>query len=188
MELSYARAPGVDAAAREQALQRLVEAHGNTVLHLAYMYLKDRDLAEDVFQEVFTRVYLQLHTFRGEASPKTWICRITVNLCRDKLRSWTARRVLLMGEDLLRSMAGGAEETEDAVLAEADRGAVMEAIMRLPMEYREAVLLYYYEEMDTKEVATALGLSEGTLRSRLHRARARLKALLMEGGFGRHGA
>ena len=183
MELRLARSPGMDAAEREQTLHQLVDRYGNTVLHLAYLYLKDRDLAEDIFQEVFTKVYLQLHTFRGEASPKTWICRITINLCRDRLRSWTARRVLLLGEELFRSLPGVEEETEDAVLAAADRGALLEAVMQLRPEYREVVLLYYYEEMASAEVAAALSLSEGTVRSRLHRARAHLRGLLTEGGF-----
>lgn len=166
------------------SLEALVDEYGDSVLQLAYLYLKDRSLAEDVFQEVFTRVYTRRHTFRGEASPKTWIYRITVNLCRDKLRSWALRRLVVAGEELISLLAPPEPDVEERVLAEAESSALLEAVMALPVEFREVVLLYYYEEMETAEVAAALELSQGTVRSRLHRARARLKAML-EGGIGR---
>lgn len=175
----------IDVMDKDSTLERLVDAYGDGVLQLAYFYVKDRELAEDIFQEVFTRVYLGLDRFRGESSPKTWIYRITVNLCRDKLRSWAVRKVLLLGEEMLGAAAPPQADTEDEVLAAADKAALLEAVMQLPIDSREVVLFYYYEEMDTREVALALGLSEGTVRSRLHRARARLKALLLKGGFGR---
>lgn len=168
----------------ELSFEQLVEEHGDSVLQLAYLYLKDRDLAEDVFQEVFTRVYTRHASFRGESSPRTWICRITINLCRDKLRSWAIRRVMVAGEELIALLAPPAPNVEDEILAEADRAALLEAIMQLPVAFREVVLLYYYEEMETAEVAAALGLSAGTVRSRLFRARARLRAMLEEGGSG----
>lgn len=165
------------------SVDELVEEYGDSVLQLAYLYLKDRDLAEDVFQEVFTRVHTRGRTFRGEASPKTWLYRITVNCCRDKLRSGALRRLVLAGEELIAALAPPEPAVEEQVLAQADRSALMEAVLSLPVEYREVVLLYYYEEMGTAEVAAALGLSPGTVRSRLFRARARLKEML-EGGTG----
>lgn len=165
------------------SVDELVEEYGDSVLQLAYLYLKDRDLAEDVFQEVFTRVHTRGRPFRGEASPKTWLYRITVNCCRDKLRSGALRRLVLAGEELIAALAPPEPAVEEQVLAQADRSALMEAVLSLPVEYREVVLLYYYEEMGTAEVAAALGLSPGTVRSRLFRARARLKEML-EGGTG----
>jgi RNA polymerase sigma-70 factor (ECF subfamily) len=172
---------------RERAVEELVDAYGDGILQLAYFYLRDRTLAEDIFQEVFTRVYTQMHTFRGESSPRTWIYRIAVNLCRDKLRSWSMRKVLLLGEELIASAAPTAPDTVDEVLAAADKAALLSAVMQLPVEYREVVLLFYYDEMSSPEVSAALGLSEGTVRSRLFRARAKLKIMLTEGGFA-HGS
>lgn len=86
-------------------LEQLVREYGDGVLQLAYFYLKDRSLAEDIFQEVFTRVYTHLPKFRGESSPRTWIYRITVNLCRDKLRSWSFRKVTFLGEEIIGALA-----------------------------------------------------------------------------------
>ena len=183
MEAARARYAMRDMTDRERALEELVDAYGDGILQLAYFYLRDRSLAEDIFQEVFTRVYTQMHKFRGESSPRTWIYRIAVNLCRDKLRSWSMRKVLLLGEEFLGSAAPAGADVEDAVLAEADRAALLAAVMELPVEYREVVLLFYYDGMSSPEVSAALGLSEGTVRSRLFRARAKLKELLTEGGF-----
>jgi RNA polymerase sigma-70 factor, ECF subfamily len=182
MELTEIRASS-RTADRAEALEALVDACGDGVLHLAYFYLKDRAMAEDVFQEVFTKVYMQGHTFRGESSPKTWIYRITVNLCRDKLRAWAFRKVSLIGEEMLNALRPAAPDTADEVLDRADRSVLLEAVMRLPVEYREVVHLYYYEELDVREVALALGLSDGTIRSRLFRARGKLRVMLQEGGF-----
>lgn len=185
MELTMPGPAAFDLTDREHALEQLVDHYGDGILQLAYFYLKDRGLAEDIFQEVFTRVYTQLHTFRGESSPKTWIYRITVNLCHDKLRSWNMRRVLLVGQDLLAGLPPLPTEVDavERVLAEADRQVLLAKVTELPVEYREVILLYYYAELDTREVARTLGLSEGTVRSRLHRARGRLKAMLTEGGY-----
>lgn len=139
-------------------------------------------MAEDIFQEVFTKVYIALPRFRGEASPRTWIYRIAINQCRDRLRAWSVRNVLLLGENLL-TLTPHQDETEDHALAAVDREALLQAIMRLPLAFREVVVLYYYEQMDVREAAQALGLSVGTVKSRLHRARLQLREMLAEGGF-----
>jgi len=169
------------AAREEVSLEGLIDAYGDGVLQLAYFYTNDRGVAEDIFQEVFTRVYLNLNRFRGEASPKTWIYRIVVNLCRDRFRSWAVRRVMLVGEEVLGVLLPPHPAVDDEVLAEAEKGALLQAITDLPLPFREVTLLYYYEEMETPEVARTLGLSEGTVRSRLYRARLKLKQVL-EGG------
>lgn len=185
MEAAMASERAAITAGADLTLEQLVQDHGDGVLQLAYFYLKDRSLAEDLFQEVFTRVYTQLPKFRGESSPRTWIYRITVNLCRDKLRSWSFRKISFLGEEILGALTPPQADTQEEAIALADKAALLAAVMRLGVEYREVVLLYYYEEMDSREVAQALALSEGTVRSRLHRARAKLKVLLTEGGFGR---
>jgi RNA polymerase sigma-70 factor (ECF subfamily) len=183
MEAAMAQGAGFDVTDRERTLEEWVDAYGDGILQLAYFYLRDRSLAEDIFQEVFTRVYTQMHKFRGESSPRTWIYRIAVNLCRDKLRSWSMRNLLLMGEEFLGTATPPAADAEEEVLAEADKAALLAAVMQLPVEHREVVLLFYYDGMSSPEVSAALGLSEGTVRSRLFRARARLKVMLTEGGF-----
>ena len=97
------------------------------------------------------------------------------------------RRILLLAAISVTGvalLAPPAPDVEDEVVAAADRAALLEAIMQLPLEFREVVLLYYYEEMETAEVAASLGLSTGTVRSRLFRARTRLRTMLEKGGNG----
>lgn len=173
-------APALDRAA---LVEEWVGTYGEGVLRLAHLYVQDRHLAEDVFQEVFTRVYLHLDRFRGDASPKTWIYRIAMNVCHDRTRSWSTRKLLLLGEDLLTAARDGAADPDQNPFAAVDASVLLQAVHKLPPEYRAVILLFYYEDLDVAEVAVALGLPAGTVRSRLHRARQKLKLLLLEGGW-----
>jgi RNA polymerase sigma-70 factor (ECF subfamily) len=178
-------------AEREVALERLMQEYGTKVLHLAYYYLKDRHLAEDVAQEVFIKAYRNWDSFRGESSAYTWLYKITVNLCRDKARSAWWRR-LLPSEDP-RASENGAYDTaaapedspEDAALKSDRRDAMMEQVMKLPEAYREVVVLFYYQDLSTVEIAQITGQNENTIKTRLFRARAMLKELLVKGGVER---
>lgn len=170
------------AAGRSAVLEDWVQDYGDAVLHLAYLYLKDRGAAEDVFQETFLKAYTHMDGFRGEASARTWLCRIAVNLCRDRLRGSYLRRVVLAGQEFLASRDPLAPDVSEAVFARTDSAVLMEAVLQLPLAFREVVLLHYWQELTTVEVGAVLGLAEGTVRSRLHRARARLKEILEEGG------
>lgn len=182
LEITAADAWPADASDRAGMTERLMEAYGDAVLQLAYFYLRDHGLAEDVVQDVFTRVYLHLGRFRGDSSPRTWIYRIAVNACHDRLRSPVWRRVSVVGTAVMDRLLPLPPDVSEAALAAVDAEVLLRAVMRLPLQFREVVLLYYYEEMDTPQVAAALGLSTGTVRSRLHRARARLRSALVKGG------
>ncbi|HCM12115.1 MAG TPA: hypothetical protein DHW85_02920, partial [Lachnospiraceae bacterium] len=79
-------------------IENLIRQYGNDVLRTAYMYVKDSHTAEDIFQEVFIKVNQKLSTFEGNSSIKTWIIRITINTCKDYLKSAWNRRVIPMME------------------------------------------------------------------------------------------
>lgn len=164
---------GSDAAAE---LERLMDAYGTDVLRLAYAYLRNRASAEDAYQETFLRAHRHRSGFQGRSSEKTWMMRIAMNVCRDMRRSAWWRRVLLPGsdreEDALSHIEGLPEEA--AVRAERD-SSLLRCVAALPEPQRAVVLLHYYQEMSVPDVAEALGLAEGTVRSRLHRARERLR-------------
>ena len=121
-------------------------------------------------QETFLKAYKSFAQFRGECSEKTWLTRIAVNTCRDFQRGgWfrhTDRRVtpemLPIGEVQ--------PETEDLDLSL--------AVMKLPRKLREAILLYYYQDMSTEEIAEALGIAQSSVSSRLQRSREKLRKLL----------
>ncbi|WP_141431169.1 sigma-70 family RNA polymerase sigma factor [Bacillus sp. 03113] len=159
--------------------------YGKNVARLAFTYTKNKQLAEDIAQEVFIKCYKNLDSFRNESSYKTWIYRITVNLCKDKLRSWSFRNIIL--NDFF-SKSRNTYVTPEALLVEKENKRMLsEKVMSLPVKYREVIILYYYEELSYNQIAELLQLSLQTVKSRLHRARLLLKNLLERsnavGGF-----
>ncbi|MEJ8547457.1 sigma-70 family RNA polymerase sigma factor [Brevibacillus borstelensis] len=155
----------------EAALERLMQEYGTRVLRLVTLIVKDRDLAEDITQDVFLKVYRNLSRFRGESSIHTWIYRIAVNECKGYLRSWTFRNLLPQAW----IQKAGTMSTEGTVLERAARDELVRLVLQLPPLYRQAVALHYYADLSIAEVADVLGVSEGTVRTRLHRARQQLK-------------
>lgn len=157
------------------AVQRLMDAYGNDVLRTSYMFLRDIHRAEDAFQEVFIKVFKKYESFRGESSEKTWLISITVNVCKDMLRSAWVKNVLLPGDRKKEEADAGFE----AEVADRDEGRLLlRAVNELPLEFREAVILYYYQNLDTASISRMLHVPQGTVRSRLHRARETLKKKL----------
>jgi len=154
------------------ALEIMMERHGNDVLRTAFFYLGDRHLAEDVSQEVFLRAYRHWTSFRGDGSVKAWLAKITVHLCRDRLRLKSASEVpadpALLRQDAGRAAGRGAEEE---AMRRLGRAGLLRHLAALPPHYHEALYLYYYLDLSTKEIAEATGAPEGTVRGRLSRAR-----------------
>lgn len=176
---------------RTAAVELLMQEYGTKVLHLAFYYLKDRHLAEDVAQEVFIKAYKNWESFRGESSAYTWLYKITVNLCRDKARSAWWRRLLptddprASGADAAEPMTLPEEGPEEAAIKSDRRDALMKHVMKLPEAYREVVVLFYYQDLSTVEIAEVTGQNENTIKTRLFRARGMLKEMLVKGGVER---
>ena len=155
---------------RDQTIERLIEQYQTPLLRLCYIQLQDRALAEDAVQETFLKAYKGFAQFRGDSSEKTWLAHIAVNTCRDFQRgAWfrhTDRRVT---PEML--PAGTVQpDTEDLDLSM--------AVMKLPRKMREAILLYYYQDMSTEEIAETLGIAQSSVSNRLRRGRDKLRKLL----------
>lgn len=154
-------------------IETLMREYGNDVLRTAYSYVGDKYAAEDIFQETFIKAFRSLDSFRDESSIKTWLIRITINAAKDYLKSAYNKKVVPMmefKEDALVS-ENDFEEVENK-----DRDAqVRDTVMSLPEAYREVVLCVYYHEMSVAQTAESLGIAEGTVKSRLSRARDMLK-------------
>ena len=158
--------------------ERVYAQYADDVLRMAYFYLADRHKAEDVCQDVFVRLY----THGRDVEPgreKAWLLRVTVNLCRDTWRGAWLKRVVL-GSPALEVVPAGQDEIE----AREEKAAILRAVHRLPAPFRETILLHYYQGMGISEMAEALGLPEGTVSSRLSRARRKLEGLLKEEEIG----
>ena len=150
------------------ALEQLMEAYGTIVMRTAYFYTGDRHLAEDISQEVFLRAYRNWTSFRGNSSVKTWLTAIAVNVCRDKTG---VRMFSEQPTDVSRMERGRTISAQDEALANLEKSEVLQHLLRLPLPFQEALYLYYYLDLSTKEIAEAISVAEGTVRGRLHRAR-----------------
>ncbi len=157
-------------AQHEAWLARCMAEHKTSLMRMAYLYLGDEELAEDAVQETFIKAYRALERFRGDSSEKTWLMRIAINTCRTMRRTaWM--RMLKTGLPLDAAPEQGREDSyrDDTVLR---------AVMELPDKLKQAVLLYYYQDMTTAETAQALGIPESTVSTRLLRARNKLRVSL----------
>lgn len=156
----------------DKEIERLMNVYGNDVLRTAYLYLKDTQMAEDAFQEVFIKTYKKYDSFKGKSSEKTWIISITINVCKDILRSSWLKRVFVTDNILPEKHE---EDTDKAAIQLVENKILFEEVMSLQPVLKDVVILYYYQEFDSKEISKILGIAEGTVRSRLHRAREILK-------------
>jgi RNA polymerase sigma factor, sigma-70 family len=157
-------------------MEALIREYGNDVLRTAYIYVKDLHAAEDIFQEVFIKVYKNLSTFEGNSSIKTWIIRITINTCKDYLKSAYKRKVIPMTEYREDANLGASEY--DEVEKRDTNHLIKETVLSLPAKYRDVVLCVYFNDMTIAEAAKTLNIAEGTAKSRLSRARQKLKDIL----------
>ena len=156
---------------REEMLAHMVAQYEITLLRTCYMYLRDRGMAEDATQETFLKAYKALETFRAESSEKTWLMRIAINTCRDMQRSAWFRfvdRRVEMEQLPLPGREPAFEEADD----------LTQAILRLPPRYREVVLLYYYQDMTLREIASVLNIPVSTAGKRVKAACSKLKKML----------
>jgi RNA polymerase sigma-70 factor (ECF subfamily) len=162
---------------RAENLEYLMRRFGDKVVKLAYYHVRDRYQAEDIAQEVFCKVYEKLDSFRGESSYYTWIYRITVNKCRDYLKSAAFRRILPWGNTRKLNQI---QNTTNHLFEAVEGGEVFQKVMDLPSKYRIVIALYYFEELSTVEISEILNIKESTIRTRLCRAREKLKKTLSE--------
>lgn len=154
-------------------LETLMREYGNDVLRTAFMYVKDSHLAEDIFQEVFLKVNQKLSTFQGNSSIKTWIISITINTCKDYLKSAWKRKVVPITEFHENTMAGKNDYT--AIEQQDENKLIRKVVMDLPEKYKDIVLCVYFQDMTISEAAALLKIAEGTAKSRLSRAKEKLK-------------
>ena len=155
---------------REEAFVRLVEEHQAMLMRMCYMMLKDTQQAEDAVQETFLKAYRAMGDFRGESSAGHWLATIAMNTCRDMRRSAWFRYVnrWITPEDLPPASPPAGEDDLELTAR----------VMQLPPRLREAVILYYYQNMTMVEVAGALGLAQSTVTARIKRAREKLREAL----------
>jgi len=159
-----------------EALRLLVERYQERIFALVYGIVRDAHEVEDVAQEVFLKVYTRIEAFDERSQFYTWLYRVAVNAAKDHVKKRVRRPAVALDE--ADALPGGAESPDAGAQRSETARLVREAIDALPLRYREVLALRELEGLSYDEVATVLGISIGTVESRLHRARARLKQRL----------
>jgi RNA polymerase sigma-70 factor, ECF subfamily len=166
MELVRAERP-------DEAIALLLPAFRRKIFGLAYSFLRDREAAEDVTQEVFIKIWRALPSFDGRAAMSTWIYTIARNASLSALRARRPQSSLSDPEVM------EAVEATDPVPASdelAERAAILRLVDQLPTKQRQVIMLFYMQGESHEEVASMLAMPVGTVKTLLHRARARLSA------------
>ncbi len=177
------------AAGDEAACADLVAEHQRMVFQLACNLLGDRDEALDLSQDVFLRVFRTIHQFRGQSQLRTWIYRIVVNQARNRQRWWRRRyrsyqvsldqHLEAHGDHL----AGREQVAPDRMFAQKELAArLTSALEHLPFDQRTAIVLREVDGLSYEEIAYSLGVTLGTVKSRLTRARQALRTVLQGAG------
>jgi len=158
------------------ALRMIVERYQDRIFALIWGIVRDRHEVEDVAQEVFLKVFTKIDAFDGRSRFYTWLYRVAANTAKDHLKK-RSRRPSVALEDDARIETGTPGPADSAERAEV-RSRVRAAIGGLPVRYREVLALRELDGLSYNEIAAVLRVSIGTVESRLHRARARLKGVL----------
>ncbi|MBP2000651.1 RNA polymerase sigma-70 factor (ECF subfamily) [Paenibacillus shirakamiensis] len=156
-----------------------MDQYGTELLRTSCLLLRDQQAAEEAVQDTFVRAYERIHQLKEPDKLRSWLIRIAVNRCREKQRSWSWRHLFPSSDEVWltleeESVAG----PEDIVLGMWLKGRLSSLIQELKYIYREALILYYYNEFTVQEIASHLKCNENTVKARLVRGRQQLKTLI----------
>ena len=164
------------------AFGQLMEPLEQLVWRVCWHYTGNREAAEDCGQEAMIRVWRNLADYRGECALESWVYRIAANCCMDWLRK--KKRDKSVSMEPMREQgfdpADTSPGTEEQAVAKDEKQRLREAIAQLPDDQREALILTQLEKIPYEEAARSLGISEGPVKSRVNRVKARLKEILSE--------
>ncbi len=161
------------------AFGKLVELHEERVFNLAARMVGDRQTAEDLAQDVFVKAFRRIGGFRGESRFSTWLYALTLNRCRDYLKS-AARRETPTGEEAFFGWSDEKDGPEEAASVSESARRIERALLKLDVKYREAFLLRFVEKLDYREISGAIGKSESAAKMRVARALTKLRELVDE--------
>ena len=173
----------------ERAFTTLVRTYERRVFALVLRMIGNRAEAEDLAQEVFVQVFKAIGSFRGESKLSTWIYRIAINLCKNRSKYLRVRHAgqeeeleAVQERTALGDARGAAltrvERPDEMAAGKQVERIVQQAILELEPSFRECLVLRDVEDLSYEEIGAITGLPEGTVKSRIHRARAKLKEIV----------
>lgn len=151
----------------EQETNEAIERYSDTVRRLCMIHLKNYADTEDIFQTVFLKYVLSSVSFESREHEKAWFIRVTVNACKDLLKSFFRSRTVSIDEIM-----------EQPAAQEVEHREVLEAVLSLPQKHRDVVYLHYYEGYTAPEIGKILGKNVNTVYTLLTRSRQMLKEML----------
>ena len=155
------------------AFQELVDKYKQKVYYMALDMTGNHHDAEDLSQEVFMKVYVSIKDFRGDAKLTSWLYRIAMNLCIDKSRRKRLKMVEL--DDKIHEKPAPGLSPDVAIQSQATQVQIQQALSKLPPRQRSIFVMRHYNELMLREIAEALGISEGTVKAQLFRAIQKLQ-------------
>ena len=151
----------------EQEVNRAIEQYSDTVRRLCMIHLKNHADTEDIFQTVFLKYVLSSVSFENEEHEKAWFIRVTINACKDLLKSFFRTHIVSLDEIL-----------DQPALLPPDNREVLEAVLSLPSKYRDVVYLHYYEEYSAPQISRILNKNVNTIYTLLTRSKEMLRKKL----------
>lgn len=155
-------------APKQEYIENLIAEYGDMVYRLAISRVKNKEEAEDVFQEMFLKVYEKMPEFVSKENEKYWLIRVTINISKNVLTTAWHRKVGPLEEEI--------------TFKEPEIAEVYFEVLKLPLRYRTIIQLFYYEDLTIEEISGIMKINPNTVKTRLKRAREKLKTRL-EGGF-----
>ncbi len=160
-------------------IRTLMEFYGEDVWNYAYVITRNTYTADDVAQDVFIKAYQKVAFFRGEASVKTWLLKITRNTALSYLKRAFLRRVVLIGDHSPGDGLNGTVSTPSAeaeYLKRVEADELWQEVLKLPGKFRDPLVLSVYHQLSIEEISSITGLSPGTVKSRIYRAKKKVAA------------
>lgn len=148
--------------ASNDAVSIAIEKHADMVRRICFLYLRNKADVEDVFQEVFLKLFLNADSLKDEQHERAWLCRVTFNKCKDLCKSSWRKKVVSI-------------EEMEIPFENPEQGELMQLVLQLPPKYKEIVYLHYYEGRTIPEIAEILQQNQNTIYTQLRRGREKLK-------------
>ncbi|WP_430787054.1 sigma-70 family RNA polymerase sigma factor [Virgibacillus flavescens] len=155
----------------------IIDAYGEEIKRLIFTYVKNHTQTDDIFQDFLIKTFKSLDRFKAKSTLKTWLYRIAINTCKDYLRS-PIHRIVQYHE--LSKISSKQQSVEQTSLENEQKETMAEAVLSLPVKYREVILLKFYRDLTINEISQSLHVKESTVRTRIMRGKKKLKTL-MEG-------
>lgn len=164
-----------------KAFEQLIKRHQNKIRSVVYKFLNNAEDLDDISQEVFIKAFKSINSYRGDASFSTWLCKIAINTCKDKVKSQKSysQKVISIDEERIKDIPENSSNCLDNLLTiSEEQKLVFKEIKKLPTNQQLALILHDIEDLSYDEISKISDCPVGTVKSRLFNARKTLKEKL----------